>query len=209
MYTTQVRPDNPHYKQTEAVFTRSNMAICGNANLIWSAPQGAGIFRWDLCVPVPEDFHKDMSDDEETKKFFLQDQYFGSFDPEVQAVIKHSEGDWRPWKLYIMPTDCFDWEAQADVTLIGDAAHATTPWVGDGVNCAMRDALVLSKLLQERGISKEAVAAYEKEMFVWAEDLIRRSKFSGEMFLDKENPTRLVDFMKTSMHTLVGHTDHI
>ena len=162
-----------------------------------------------MCIPVHDDFSLDLTAHDENKKFFLQDRYFGSFDSRVQDVIRHSESDWRPWKLYIMPADCFHWEAQADVTLVGDAAHATTPWVGDGVNCAMRDSLVLAKMLQERGISREAVAAYEKEMFVWAEDLIRRSNFSGEMFLEKANPERLVEFMKTSMHTLVGHTDHV
>lgn len=209
MYVTQVTPDNAFYEEAKNTFTMSNMAICGNAKLIWSAPQSEGIFRWDLCIPVPEDFQIDLSDSEQNKRFFLQDQYFGSFDPKVQEFIKHSEGDWRPWKLYIMPSDCFNWKAQPDVTLIGDAAHATTPWVGDGVNCAMRDSLVLAKLLQERGISEATVAAYEKEMFVWAEDLIRRSNFSGEMFLEKENPTRLVAFMKASMNTLIGHTDHV
>jgi 2-polyprenyl-6-methoxyphenol hydroxylase-like FAD-dependent oxidoreductase len=189
------------------------MAICGLGNCIWSAPQSKGIFRWDLTVPVRADFPEnadiDLSDPEENKKFFLRDEYFGTFAPAVRESIQASEGDWRPWRLFYMPPDCFDWPAHADVTLIGDAAHASTPWVGDGVNCAMRDALVLSKSLQELGVTQDAVAAYEKEMFVWASDLIRRSVFSGEMFLAKDNPTRLAEFLKTSIGDLIGHTDNV
>jgi 2-polyprenyl-6-methoxyphenol hydroxylase-like FAD-dependent oxidoreductase len=51
---------------------------------------------------------------------------------------------WRP--LTVCPTDQH-WEPKPNVTLIGDAAHVMPPYAGEGVNMAMLDALVLSRLL--------------------------------------------------------------
>ena len=143
------------------------------------------------------------------KKFFLQDIYFGKYSCEVHDVIQASEGPWRPWRLYHMPPDCFNWAPQADVTLIGDAAHATTPWVGDGVNCAMRDTLILARTLSELGINKEAVVQYEKDMFPFAKDLIRRVIIAGELFFEEDNPRRLVEYFQTRMTDIIGGTDDV
>jgi 2-polyprenyl-6-methoxyphenol hydroxylase-like FAD-dependent oxidoreductase len=211
--TTTVTPSNPHYARTHEVLTEANMGICGFGNVVWSAPQGKGIFQLDLVIPVPDTFPEgfdiDLTDSEANKKFFLQDQYFGNFSPDLKEIIQKSEGAWRPWRLYHMPVDSFNWPCQGDVTLIGDAAHATTPWVGDGVNCSMRDALILSRTLAEFGATNEAVAQYEKEMFPWAHDLIKRCVVAGELFLEKDNPRRLVEFFRQNMTDLVGGTDHV
>ena len=210
---TNLSPSNAHYHVMHKVAGEANLVTLGDGKVIWTAPQGDGTYRNELVIPSPEDFPKssgvNFKDDEAAKEFFLRDEYFGTFAPEIREIIKYSEGDWRPWRLYHMPVDCFNWKASADVTLIGDAAHVTTPWVGDGVNCAMRDALILANKLEEFGITKEGVAAYEKEMFVWAEDLVGRSIKSAELFLANDNPTSLVEFFKTSFGTLIGVTDHV
>lgn len=210
---TNLSPSNPHYHVMEKAAGEANLVVLGGGKVIWTAPQGNNAYRMELIIPAAEDFPNntglDLTDHEASKEFFLRDEHFGTFAPEIREVIKYSEGDWRPWRLYHMPVDCFNWPSLPDVTLIGDAAHVTTPWVGDGVNCAMRDALILSSKLNELGITEEAVAAYEKEMFVWAEDLVSRSIKSGAMFLEKDNPKSLVEFMKTSFGTLVGTTDHV
>ena len=57
------------------------------------------------------------------------------------------------------------WEPKRNVTLIGDAAHVMPPYAGEGVNMAMLDALVLSRLLLSQDTSSDAIAAYEAEMF--------------------------------------------
>lgn len=167
----------------------------------------------DLVIEVPDTFpdgfELDLNDFEANKNFLLKKEHFGHYAPEVRDAIKASEGPWRPWRLYHMPADCFNWPSQPDVTLIGDAAHATTPWVGDGVNCSMRDALILARTLSEMGITGEAVVQYEKEMFVWAEDLISRCIVSGELFLQKDNPYGLVKFLKARMTDIIGGTDDV
>src|SRR5690349_20546286 len=59
------------------------------------------------------------------------------------------------------------WEAQADITLIGDAAHWMPPFAGEGVNLAMLDALQLSGALTSDKFSntRSAIASYERRMF--------------------------------------------
>ena len=69
---------------------------------------------------------------------------------------------WRP--LLVCPTNQ-RWEPKPNVTLIGDAAHVMPPYAGEGVNMAMLDALVLSKLLLSEESSPDAIATYEAEMF--------------------------------------------
>jgi 2-polyprenyl-6-methoxyphenol hydroxylase-like FAD-dependent oxidoreductase len=69
---------------------------------------------------------------------------------------------WRP--LLVCPTDQH-WKPKRNVTLIGDAAHVMPPYAGEGVNMAMLDALVLSRLLLSEDTSSDGIAAYEAEMF--------------------------------------------
>lgn len=71
-----------------------------------------------------------------------------------------------PRPQYCMPLDQ-KWEAQTNITLIGDAAHLMPPYAGEGVNMAMLDALQLSNSLTNEKYTdiKFAIADYEKQMF--------------------------------------------
>ena len=65
---------------------------------------------------------------------------------------------------YCMPLDQ-GWQAQADIAILGDAAHIMPP-SGEGVNLAMLDALELSECLTNNDFKdlQIAIAAYEKQM---------------------------------------------
>jgi 2-polyprenyl-6-methoxyphenol hydroxylase-like FAD-dependent oxidoreductase len=67
---------------------------------------------------------------------------------------------------YMMPLDQY-WEAQPDVSIIGDAAHVMPPYAGEGVNMAMLDALELSESITGDTSKdlKSSIAHYEKQMF--------------------------------------------
>ncbi len=71
-----------------------------------------------------------------------------------------------PRPQYCMPLDQ-KWEAKANITLIGDAAHWMPPYAGEGVNMAMLDALQLSESLTNEKFTdiRSAIAHYEKQMF--------------------------------------------
>ncbi|UHG94852.1 FAD-dependent oxidoreductase [Spirosoma oryzicola] len=67
---------------------------------------------------------------------------------------------------YCMPLDQ-SWEAQSNLTLLGDAAHLMPPYAGEGVNMAMLDALELSECLtsDQFADTQSAIAHYEKQLF--------------------------------------------
>lgn len=189
-----------------------SMIVMGNGVHMFNSRQGDGHYRVDVGIPGPENFATsgivDVSDWEAFKKYLMQDNFFGPYSKEMQGIILNSDGPFRPWIMYYFPTDRLNWQPVPGVTLIGDAAHVTTPFVGDGVNCAMRDSCILAGKLKELGITDEAVAAYEKEMFPFAIDVITRSLMSQAMFFEKESPKTFIEVM-SSGKPLIGTTDHI
>jgi 2-polyprenyl-6-methoxyphenol hydroxylase-like FAD-dependent oxidoreductase len=78
----------------------------------------------------------------------------------IAEIIRSTEGLIDRWPLYEMPP-VPKWH-EGSVCLVGDAAHATTPHVGQGASMAMEDAIVLAKCLRDVPDTEEAFAAYER-----------------------------------------------
>jgi 2-polyprenyl-6-methoxyphenol hydroxylase-like FAD-dependent oxidoreductase len=80
---------------------------------------------------------------------------------------------------YCMPLDQ-QWEAQHNITVLGDAAHLMPPYAGEGVNMAMLDALELCDCLTsgDYADARTAIATYEAEM-------CRRFAEIGQMTLEQ------------------------
>lgn len=95
-----------------------------------------------------------------------------------------------PWSLYELPVG-HRWAHQKGFTLIGDAASLMTPFAGEGVNKAMKDALELADAVVGGAAAAAAVAAdgdldaavqkYEEVMFP------RSAKIQAETFRNKTN----------------------
>jgi 2-polyprenyl-6-methoxyphenol hydroxylase-like FAD-dependent oxidoreductase len=100
---------------------------------------------------------------------------------------------WRP--LLVCPTDQH-WQPKANVTLIGDAAHVMPPYAGEGVNMAMLDALVLSKLLLNEELPADAIAAYESEMFARMRRATAETVTNTEMFYAPDAADRVLHFFR-------------
>lgn len=209
--TVLIRPDSPYYETLEAKAGLGAMVIIGRGKKIWCQSQGDGHYRADFGWSGPADFPKDeafdLSDEFEAKKFLLQKHLFGDHSDTVHDIIKHSTGPFWMWPIFYMPVEAFNWESQPSVTLIGDAAHVTPPFVGDGVNTAMRDSIILAKKLKELGICEEAVAAYEKEMFPHAIDVITRSVEAGDLWFHKDGVKAFAENMAW-VNRLVGVRDN-
>jgi 2-polyprenyl-6-methoxyphenol hydroxylase-like FAD-dependent oxidoreductase len=101
---------------------------------------------------------------------------------------------WRP--LLVCPTDQH-WEPKRNVTLIGDAAHVMPPYAGEGVNMAMLDALVLSRLLLSQDTSSDAIAAYEVEMFARMRHMTEDTMVNTEMFYAPDASDRVVALFRS------------
>lgn len=164
--------------------------------MIWNQRQGDGHYRLDLGFKRPEDFIRtrsvDLSDTEATKKFVLS-EFYPEHAEKIRKMIQAIDTGFHPWPLYYMPPESLKWKPQQDVTLIGDAAHVTTPFVGEGVNMAMLDSVILVRKLREFGISRQAIGEYEKDMFERAGDVIRRSVESGKLYYDWNAPKTVMD----------------
>lgn len=78
----------------------------------------------------------------------------------IAEIIGSTEGPIERWPLHEMPP-IPKWH-EGPVCLVGDAAHATTPHVGQGASMAMEDAIVLAKCLRDVSDTEEAFAAYER-----------------------------------------------
>ena len=80
----------------------------------------------------------------------------------VAELIEHTPAD------RILQNDIFDRPAasrwhQGRLVLLGDAAHPTTPNMGQGACMAIEDAVVLARVLVEHRDLEKALCAYEKE----------------------------------------------
>jgi len=101
---------------------------------------------------------------------------------------------WRP--LLTCPSDQH-WHPKPNVTLIGDAAHAMPPYAGEGVNMAMLDALVLSRLLLSELSPSSAIAAYEDEMFVRMRCITADTMANTEMFYAPDAIDRVIAMFRS------------
>ncbi len=101
---------------------------------------------------------------------------------------------WRP--LLVCPIDQH-WKSKPNVTLIGDAAHVMPPYAGEGVNMAMLDALVLSKLLLSKETLSAAIATYEAEMFARMRDMTADTMSNTEMFYAPDAAERVVALFRS------------
>ena len=101
---------------------------------------------------------------------------------------------WRP--LLTCPADQH-WDPNPNVTLIGDAAHVMPPYAGEGVNMAMLDALVLSKLLLSERSCSEAIAKYEAEMFDRMRHTTADTMANTEMFYAPDAADRVVALFRS------------
>lgn len=101
---------------------------------------------------------------------------------------------WRP--LLVCPANQH-WEAKPNVTLIGDAAHVMPPYAGEGVNMAMLDALILSRLLLSEKSSHDAIAKYEAEMFARMQHMTADTMINTEMFYAPDAADRVLALFRS------------
>lgn len=105
---------------------------------------------------------------------------------------------------------CERWRREEDVLLIGDAAHAITPFHGQGMNCAFEDCRELDELVgagatwsevfaqfeAQRRPNTDAIADMALENYVEMRDTVRDPKFQLQkalsLELERRHPERFV-----------------
>ncbi|MPS66651.1 MAG: 2-polyprenyl-6-methoxyphenol hydroxylase [Chryseobacterium sp.] len=107
---------------------------------------------------------------------------YPEWNPMWLELFENAETPFIPRPIYCIPFDQ-TWEAQSNVTLIGDAAHVMPPFAGEGVNMAMLDALELSESLtsDQYKTLQEAISGYEIQMRKRAALIAKESLDNGEL----------------------------
>ena len=111
---------------------------------------------WFACVNAPYQ-SKTMSifTTNDLHRLF---QDYHSLIPELIQRTKDEELIWND----IIDLNPIDRYAFGKILLIGDAAHATTPNMGQGAGQAIEDAIILSKVLKNKRNHEEAFVDFEK-----------------------------------------------
>lgn len=95
----------------------------------------------------------------------------------ISEIIGSTEGRIERWPLHEMPP-IPRWH-EGPVCLVGDAAQATTPHVGQGASMAMEDAIVLAKCLRDLPDKETAFAAYERIRRKRVEKVVAMARRTG------------------------------
>jgi 2-polyprenyl-6-methoxyphenol hydroxylase-like FAD-dependent oxidoreductase len=184
------------------------MLVLGDEKKLAVQQLSDGHYRVYFGLASPENFYQQQTEtnvDPNDKTAAIRtllsssEEYFANWAPEIKQFIQNAEGPFRSWPLYYIPPDTIGWERSAapGVTLMGDAAHASTPFAGEGVNCSMYDAVRLAECIVEHcgksttiadvegSLLEAALAEYENNMFVRGQDLIRRSDENGRRLFSK------------------------
>ena len=108
------------------------------------------------------------------------EELFAGFNPEVPRMISETPKE----KIFVSDIidlePIFQWQKDR-VCLIGDAAHATTPNMGQGACQAIEDAYLLGKLFSEGKSVEEVFAQYEKLRMEKAHYIVNTSSAIGKV----------------------------
>lgn len=122
----------------------------------------------------------DFSDKEQVLHWFTKK--YSEWSPIWQELIKNTITPFVPRPIYCMPLDQ-TWQAQSNVTMLGDAAHVMPPFAGEGVNMAMRDALELCQSLTSgtHDSLHDALSVFEEGMRKRASIMAKESLDNGDL----------------------------
>lgn len=119
-------------------------------------PLASDKIYWFACVNAPQNAPamRDM-------KIADLQQVFQKFHPTVRAILENTRDADLLWNdiIDLKPIEKF---AFGNIVLIGDAAHATTPNMGQGACQAIEDAVILADELGKNADPVAAFAAFEK-----------------------------------------------
>jgi len=105
------------------------------------------------------------------------------------AEFRHFEPAARSILMATPPDQCFKWGlfdrdplpvwSAGRVTLVGDAAHPITPFLGQGAVMALEDAMVFARAIAAAGSLPEALSRYERARVARANHVLLASRDNG------------------------------
>lgn len=160
---------------------RVTLESWGKGARFGKVPIGKNRVYWYATANMPEGRILAASE----RKVFLQQHFQGWHNP-VEQLIEATPAD------AILHNDIHDFEpleqwSRGRVTLLGDAAHATTPNMGQGACMAIESAVVLARCLSRGASLEESLRQYESERKPRTAWITRESRKIGRLG-QLENP---------------------
>ncbi len=135
---------------------------------------------WWSYIPYPEESIKTELKDISYEQWTTKLLEFHKDDIQIKRFIKMSK-DYVRIPIYSI-SHLEKWH-RGRVCLIGDAAHATSPHIGQGAAASMEDAVVLAKCLRDISDFKQSFAKFEALRKERTEKIVREAQKSGKLFL--------------------------
>lgn len=106
--------------------------------------------------------------------------YFGDFHPVVPELLRLTRNDQLIWGdiMDLKPLDRFAFD---NIVLMGDAAHATTPNMGQGACMAIEDAVVLANCIENYMTPREAFKRFEEKRIERTTRIVNTSRTMGRL----------------------------
>jgi 2-polyprenyl-6-methoxyphenol hydroxylase-like FAD-dependent oxidoreductase len=107
-------------------------------------------------------------------------QHFAEFHDPVSKVLMRTRNEQLIWSdiIDLEPIKKFSF---GKIVLMGDAAHATTPNMGQGACMAIEDAAVLSNCLEEYTSPEEAFVQFQKQRIARTTKIVNTSWMMGRV----------------------------
>jgi 2-polyprenyl-6-methoxyphenol hydroxylase-like FAD-dependent oxidoreductase len=122
------------------------------------------------------------------RKYTAEDllSHFGDFHEPVPSLIKNTRSEQLIWGdiIDLKPLKKFAFD---NIVLMGDAAHATTPNMGQGACMAIEDAVVLANLLDTHSSIQDAFRKFERMRLARTQKVVKGSWQLGRI-AQLENP---------------------
>jgi len=93
------------------------------------------------------------------------------------AALREDAGAWTAWPIHTAPPDC-PWTRASKLALIGDAAHAMTPFAAQGAAMAIEDAWTLAAVFGASDGLAPALDAWERARRHRIRRVARRGAFN-------------------------------
>ena len=175
------------YTCWRAVIDNPNLDI-ENSTETWGKGKRFGYVRvadnriyWFACVNA-------SAHNEKYKKYTVADlsQEFEGFHEPISTILSNSKSSDLIWGDIndLKPIAHF---AFGNIVLLGDAAHATTPNMGQGACQAIEDAIILADELSKNQNTEGAFIAYERRRLKRTHSIVKKSWLLGKI-AHLENP---------------------
>ena len=126
--------------------------------MLIALPNEDGSFTCTLFMPYENHEHafNDLDTDEKV------DDFFKNVFPDFYEMMPNLVENWHQNPLSSMSiTRCFPW-TMGKFALLGDSAHATVPFYGQGMNAGFEDCFVMWELYNKCGNWKETFQEFQK-----------------------------------------------